>query len=225
MRFIIREQEYEKLVAAGKFRYELLGKTTGVTESWRLTRLSRDYQLLRVDLDARKTAEGSSTLYHLALDSGWRPERLKFRHFAGTAEIAGDVLFDEDLVSLYRNLNDRRLEDEQKTPSHYRFWFPSVIGYTLLFGEPVTTSSQTLTLDQKEDFGLIWRRTEIERNEREVVAVTGRSVPAQRYSISWDSKMVGLWLDDHGFPVMLEQSDGFRATESQYIRYGEDHGI
>lgn len=225
MRFIIREQEYEKLVAAGKFRYEISGKTTGVTESWRLTRLSKDYGLLRVDLDARKAVESSSTLYHLAFGSGWKPERLKFRHFAGSAEIAGDLLFDEDVISLYRKINDRRLEDEQKIPGDYRFWFPTVIGYTLLFSEPVTASSQTLTLDQKKDFGLIRQRAAIERNEREVVIVTGRNVPAQRYSIAWNSEKAQLWLDDHKLPVLLEQRDGFRAIESQYIRYGEDYGI
>lgn len=225
MRFIIREQEYEKLVAAGKFRYEMQGKMTGATESWRLTHLSKDYRLLRVDLDQRKTADKSSTLYHLALGSDWRPERLKFRHFSGLAEIAGDLLFDEEAVNLYRDINDRRLEDEEKMPGDYRFWFPSVIGYTLLFDEPVTTNFQTLTMDQKKDFDLIRRQAELERYGREVVEVTGRKVPALRYMVAWNSEKVQLWLDDHGLPILLEQKDGFRAIESQYIRYGEDDGF
>jgi hypothetical protein len=225
MRFIIREQEYEKLVAAGKFRYEMQGKPTGVTESWRITQLSKEYRLLRVDLDARSTAENSSTLYHMALGSDWRPERLKFRHFAGSTEVAGDLLFDEDAVSLYRDINDRRLEDEEMMHSDYRFWFPSVIGYTLLFGEPVITSFQTLTMDQKKDFGLIRRRADIERSGREVVELSGWKVLAQRYLLTWNSERVRLWLDEHGLPILLEQKDGFRAKESQYIRYGEDYGI
>ena len=219
MRFIIREQEYEKLVAAGKFRYEMQGKTTGATESWRLTRLSKIYSLLRVDFDARKTPDRYSTLYHLALGPGWRPERLKFRHFAGPAEIVGDLQFDEEVVSLYRKIGDRRLEDEEKMPGDYRFWFPSVIGFALLLGSPEITSSQTLTLDRKKDFGLVQRQVDIEQKEREVVAVTGRTMPVQRYLIAWKSKSIRLWLDDYGLPVLLEQEDGLQAIESQYIRY------
>lgn len=232
MRFIIREQEYEKLVASGKFHYEMQGKTTGVTESWRLTRLPKGYHLLRVDLDARKTPDDNSTLYHLALSPGWRPERLKFRHFAGSAEIVGDLQFDGEVASLYRKINDHRLEDEEKMPGDYRFWFPSVIGFALLLGAPVNTSNRTLSLNRKKDFGLVQRQVEIERKGREVVAVTGRNVAVQRYSIDWDTESIRLWLDGHDLPVLLEQSDGFRAIESQYIRYGsnisfdgEDYGI
>ena len=219
MRFIIREQEYEKLVAAGKFRYETKGNSTGETESWRLTRLSKSYRLLRVDLDARKTADKCSTLYHLALGPSWRPERLKFHHFARSTEIIGDLQFDEEVVSLYRNINDHRLEDEEIISDGYRFWLPSVIGFALLLGRPVTTSSRIFTLDRKEDFSLVQRQVNIERKGSKVVAVTGRNVPVQQYLIDWNSETIRLWLDEHDLPVMLEQSDGFRAIESQYIRY------
>lgn len=219
MRFIIREQEYEKLAAAGKFRYEMKGRTTGVTESWRLTRLTKGYHLLRVDLDARKTPHASSTLYHLALGPGWRLERLKFRHFVRSAEIVGDLQFDGHVANLYRNMKDSRLEDEEKMPGDYRFWFPSIIGFALLLGPPVNASNQVLSLDCKNDFGLFQRQIEIERQGREVVAVTGRNVPVQRYLIDWDTQSFRLWLDDHDLPVLLEQNDGFRAMESQYIRY------
>ena len=51
------------------------------------------------------------------------------------------------------------------------------------------------------------------------MAVTGRNVPVQQYLIDWNSETIRLWLDEHDLPVMLEQSDGFRAIESQYIRY------
>jgi hypothetical protein len=94
-----------------------------------------------------------------------------------------------------------------------------------MFGEPVTTSFQALTIDRKKDFGLLRRRAEIERSGREVVELTGRKVPVQGYLLTWNSEKLQLWLDDHGFPVLLEQKDGFRAIESQYIRYGEDYGI
>jgi hypothetical protein len=219
MRFIIREQEYEKLEAAGKFRYEMQGKSTGVTESWRLTRLSKGYHLLRVDFDARNTPEDSSTLYHLAVGSGWLPERLKFRHFAGSAEINGDLQFDHEVVSLYRNIGDRRLEDEEIIPGDYRFWLPSVIGFGLLIGTPDINRSRTLTLDRKRDFDLVERHVDIEKKEREVLTITGKDVPVHGYSIAWNSESTHFWLDDHGLPVMAEKSGGYRAIESQYIRY------
>lgn len=219
MRFIIREQEYEKLVAAGKFHYEMQGISTGVAESWRLTHLSKGYGLLRVDFDARRTPEDSSTLYHLAVGSGWQPERLKFRHFAGSTEIAGDLQFDQEVVSLYRNIGDRRLEDEEIIPGDFRFWLPSVIGFALLPGTPDINRSLILTLDRKRNFDLLQRDVDIEKIERDVLAVAGRDVPVQGYSIAWNSERIQLWLDDHGLPVLVENSDGFRAIESQYIRY------
>ncbi|MGB4873356.1 MAG: hypothetical protein WBP47_25115 [Candidatus Promineifilaceae bacterium] len=37
MRFIIKEQSYEQVIAAGQYRYERDGRATGAVEHWRLT--------------------------------------------------------------------------------------------------------------------------------------------------------------------------------------------
>ena len=53
MRFIVKEQDYEKPIGAGLMRYELDGVPTGAVEHWRLTEATEGYEVLRVDLDAR----------------------------------------------------------------------------------------------------------------------------------------------------------------------------
>ncbi len=40
MRFIIHEQPFERIVAAGQYRYEQAGQPTGAVEHWRLTAVS-----------------------------------------------------------------------------------------------------------------------------------------------------------------------------------------
>ena len=50
MRFIIHEQGYERLVAAGQLRYARDGEATGTRELWRLTMAVAGYQFLRVGL-------------------------------------------------------------------------------------------------------------------------------------------------------------------------------
>jgi hypothetical protein len=91
MRFIIHEQPYEKVVAAGELRYEQEGVTTGAVEHWRLTTAVDSYQFLRIDLDARSAPSGQSTLYHLVLNENGRPERLRFRQWSGEHKIAGNL--------------------------------------------------------------------------------------------------------------------------------------
>lgn len=219
MRFIIREQDYEKLVAAGKFRLEMNGLPTGATESWRITRLNEGYGWLRVDVDRRKTSENSSTLYHLAFSSVWRPERLKFRHFVDSFEIVGDLQFDEETISLYRDMNGQRIESEEKIPAGYRFYLPAIIGWALLPATADDGECWIFSLDRNREFNLTRHQVEIRREERGVVAVTGQDVAAQRYSIDWGTEIQYLWLDDFGLPVLSEREDGFRAVETQYIRY------
>jgi hypothetical protein len=128
MRFIIKEQPYEKIVAAGQYRYELDGVPTGAVESWRVTAVTDGYQFLRVDLDAREAESGHSYLYHAVLNPDEQIERLKFRFWGAGLEIVGDVVLEETAVSVTRTINDQTFDEVLTPPKGYRFWFPSVAG-------------------------------------------------------------------------------------------------
>ena len=131
MRFIIREQPYEKPIMAGEYRYELDGQPTGAVETWRLTAAAEGYRFLRVDLDARAAASGHTYLYHALVAADGRVERLQYRFWtqvAGGLQVTGDVVLESDSVSATRTVNGKTFEQVLDLPKGYRFWFPSVAG-------------------------------------------------------------------------------------------------
>ncbi len=128
MRFIIKEQPYERLVSAGQYRYEIEGKPTAAVESWRVTSVTDGYQFLRVDLDARDAESGHSYLYHAVLNPDEQVERLKFRFWGDGLEIVGDVVLDDEAVTVTRKVNGTNYDQVLDLTKGYRFWFPSVAG-------------------------------------------------------------------------------------------------
>jgi len=230
MRFIIREQDYEQLVAAGKFRYGPKGQMAEITESWRMTSIADDYFFLRVDYDERETSSGESTLFHLALAPNRVPERLKFRHFEPGQEIIGDVQIGSREITLSRSVNGHKFEDEESMTSGHRFWFPSAIGLALLVSSKRVINDRannnlsskpilTATLNKKNAFELVSQTAQINYEAKEEIAVSNTDVAVQRYSIEIGDQKSTLWIDDHLLPIQLHQGDDLMATETQYIRY------
>jgi hypothetical protein len=220
MRFIIREQEYEKLSASGRFRYEMQDRATGANESWRQTVVTGGFGFIRVDLDRRETLKAATTLFHLAQSPGHRPIRLKFRHFEQMKEINGDVQIQEGNVTLSRQINGRRYDDELKVAQGFSFWFPSTIGLSMLCKQDIKESSFTAVgLDPEEDFRLIDKTVTIKWQEKERLTVAGRSSVAQRCLIVTNEKTNAVWLDEYRWPVFFQYADGEQAIETQPVRY------
>ena len=128
MRFIIKEQPYEQVIAAGQYRYERDGRPTGAVEHWRRTAVTDGYQFLRVDLDARAAPSGHTYLYHAVVNPDGAVERLKYRFWGGGLNIVGDVVLADTAVTATRTLNGEDSEQVLDLPKGYRFWFPSVSG-------------------------------------------------------------------------------------------------
>lgn len=220
MRFIIREQDYEKLIASGRFRCEMQDRATGAYESWRQTSVVGGYGFIRVDLDRRETSKTVTTLYHLAISPSSRPDRLKFRHFEQMREIVGDVQIQEGYVTLSRQLNGRRYDEELRLEPDFRFWFPSTIGFSMLCNQDIREGSlTTITLDPEQDFKLVDRNVTIEWQEKERLTVADRSTVVQRCLIITNKQTHVVWLDEHRWPIILQYADGRRAIETQPIRY------
>lgn len=202
MRFIVREQGFETLVASGQFRYERAGVPTGTLESWRITSVVDDYRILRVDLDARSGESGDSYLYHLTLTPAGTPVQLKYRFFGQGKMISGNLLF-EDTLSLSREVNGKRLEDE--IPAGQAFWFPATAGLSRLTHLAATESVQAVTLNKKDDFNL-WST---------ILSVTEQE---NAKTFRWADQERTVWLDEHGLPMKMQRGD-LIAVETRLVRH------
>jgi hypothetical protein len=225
MRFIIREQPYEKLLASGQLRYELDGQPTGALESWRLTLAVAGYYFLRVDLDARKAASGHSYLYHLLMDQERRPERLSYRFWGSSRQITGNVLLAEESITATHTVNGTRFEEDMILARGYAFWFPTSIGLGLLAnkaghkGDLTAATLQAVVAQQPTGFDLLLTKVVLAWAETEEVVVTGQTIAARPLTIRWADQARTVWLDKYQWPVKMMRGDGLTAVETRYIRH------
>lgn len=224
MRFIVREQGYEKPIAAGQFRYEEDGQPTGAVESWRLTTAVSGYQILRVDLDARNASSGDSYIYHLVQQDDGTPERLGYRYWSTGLMIEGTVLFEGDHVSCRRNVNGRTLEET--IPVNDGFWFPSTIGLgvasRLSNKNEVTTATLNNQPNQEDTLALMGKtmNQSVESNT-ETYTLNQKSFTISVKTFSWASSNRAVWIDtDKNWPLKMTREDGLTAVETRYIWYG-----
>ena len=219
MRFIIREQDYEELVASGRFRYERNGRPTGAFESWRLTKASAGYCFLRVDLDGQEAESKESVLFHLVLAADGTPERLKYLMFGPKGELRGDVQLDQTSVSNGRVVQGERYDETVELPSRYAFWFPSTIGVSLLARySKVNSVLDAISLDRNRSFLLGQNKVSIEFGTEQSLVMTNHEISVRPCSILWDGEIRDLWLDEYQWPLKLRRGDGLTAIETQYIR-------
>jgi hypothetical protein len=227
MRLIIHEQPYEKPVAAGLLRYEQDGKPTGTVEHWRLTDAAEGYRFLRVDLDAREAESGDTYLYHLVLSPDNRPERLKFRFYNARKNISGNVLIEDSVMTLVRDVKfqgvDKHFEETAETDDQTLFWYPSAMGLgTLAYCHPDPMPEGTfsaVTLDKAADFAFNRVEVTLQLGDKEMLAVGQQNVGVRPLSISWKDQVRTLWLNPHKRPVKMVRGDGLTAVETRHIHY------
>ena len=229
MRFIIREQPYEKPIMAGEYRYELDGQPTGAVETWRLTAAAEGYRFLRVDLDARAAASGHTYLYHALVNVDGQVERVQYRFWtqvAGGLQVTGDVVLESDSVFATRTVNGKPSEQVLELPTGYRFWFPSVAGLHFAGwrgNEPKTAvtlngkvgDENTLAV-QVVDFEYFMMITDFME-----MTAAGKVRQYSPCKLSWGE---GDWRiiqrdAETGWPIGMMRDDGLTAVARQYIRF------
>jgi len=217
MRFILREQGYERPVAAGRLVYEQNGQPTGAIESWRLTAAVEGYRFLRVDLDGRAAASGNSSLFHLTLNPQGQPERLRFRFFGPTAQIKGSVLFDGKVLTIVRELTGQARQEEQLEATH--FWFPSTVGLGLLAGLAGEGQVEAVMLDAAASFNPRLVSLHYHEGQSEMIEVMGKQWQTRPLTLTWADQTRTLWLDAHCQPLLMQRQDGLCGRETRYVRY------
>ncbi len=217
MRFLVREQPYEQLLAAGRLRYIQAGAPTGAVEHWRVTHAPDGHHILRVDLDARAAESGRSYLYHWVQDDAGRPLRLTYRCLLPQAtNVRGKLLFTDTTLLNSRHIADQHQEEEVAWDEAASFFFPSVAGLMLALSSPADTATRPAwTLDMhvpadRPDFFTLRSYTLHIQQRR----------PAQTWEIAWDDQTRLLWLDEQGWPRRLQRQDGLTAERAWGVAYG-----
>ena len=224
MRFIVREQSYEKPIAAGLLRLEREGVPTGAVESWRLTTAVSGYQILRVDCDNRETETGDSFLFHLVQQESGQPERLGYRYWGQGMMIEGTALFTDGHINARRNINGRTVEEEIKIDDG--FWFPSNIGYGIasqLSQKPMFNTA-TLSKQPINENSLTLQQTQLTQNQqsKQVGQTIGqKTVQTKPTTIMWHLFEKTVFIEqNHQWPTKIVHEDGLTAVETRYIWYG-----
>lgn len=229
MRSIIHEQPYEKVVAAGELRYKQAGVETGAVERWRLTTAVSNYTFLRIDLDARATPSGLSTLYHLVLNENGRPERLRLRQWSPEHRISGNVLFEDGVITASREVDGEAVDEEMVVVDDVGFWLPSTVGLGLLAGQQVETATSASSVQavslrpvdskQYSAFTLFKTSIKLAWDEDEEIVVLGRAVQSRPFLIEWADQHYTLWLDDQNSVLKMQSGAGITAVATRLIHY------
>ncbi|MFN2221584.1 MAG: hypothetical protein PVH65_15280 [Chloroflexota bacterium] len=215
MRFVIREQEYEKLLAAGRLKY-----LTGAFESWRLTEAVDGYRVMRIDLDRRDAGQGTSTLFHLLLDAGGRLERVKLRHFLPDSDLNVDVLVDGDSFNISRAGAWGAAHDVVNRPAGFGLLLPSLVGMALFVRDIAGERNHSaILLDPARQFAPRQVTVKIETLEEEELAVTGQTLVVRPHLIDQNGTRQTIWLDQYGLPVRANDETGLQAVEDRYVRH------
>ena len=221
MRFIIHEQPYEKVIAAGELRYERDGVATGAVEKWRLTTAVAPHQFLRIDLDARAAPSGLSTLYHLVLGEDGRPERLRFRQWGGERKIAGNLLFEDGVITASQTVNGEPFNEEMAVTADTGFWLPSSVGLSLLTRQVVGTAVSLRAMDSKQYsvFSLFKTSVKLRWADAEEIVVRGKRQISRQLLIQWADQHYTLWLDEQNGVVQMKGGGGLTAVATRLIHY------
>lgn len=215
MRFIIREQEYERLLAAGRLNYR-----SGALESWRLTEAVDGYMVVRVDLDWRDAGRDKSTLLHLLLDPDGRLERAKLKEFSPDDELDVDVLAEGDSLNVGRASAQGVAHDVVDRPAGFGLLLPSLVGLALFVRQAGDVQRYSaILLDPARQFEPRQVSMEINAMEEERLAVTGQALVVRPYLIGQNGTRQTIWLDRYGLPVRVDDETGLWAVEDRYVRH------
>jgi len=215
MRFIIREQEYEQLLAAGRLKYR-----SGVLESWRLTGAVDGYTVMRIDLDRRDAGQQRSTLIHLLINPGGQLERAKLRDFSTGSDLSGDVLVDGNSMDVSRATETGVMHDLIKRPAGFGLLLPGLVGLALFVWHASHDQDHSaIWLDPARQFAPRQVSVEIDPMEQESIAVTGQTLVVRPYLIGQNGNHQTIWLDEYGLPVRVDDEEGLRALEDRYVRH------
>lgn len=220
MRCIIREQPYEKLLAAGHFRFQKNGESTGVEEVWRLTELIEGYRNLRIEVDARNSISGETTLYHLVINPSGQPERLKIRKFSAGSAISGDVHLEAKALAIYTDIDGKRFEHELVPPEGYLFVVPSVIwpGF-LVASNRSQLDVPAVSFSQEYDLRPLENTINLKRQGSKKVNVSGFDIDVRTFQVDWLGQRCHLSVDQFDCVVEVLYEDGLVAKETRYIRH------
>ncbi len=120
----------ETLVCRGSYRYLHNGEPTGQVERWQISCLPDGSEIVRADVDGRKSARAYSLITHLLRRSDGRPIWLRLRYVTPEINAAAQYNFEDDSVRTARQATTlpRRIETLE-IAANYAVEYPPVIGH------------------------------------------------------------------------------------------------
>lgn len=207
MRLLMKEQPYEKRIAAGTLRYEREGQPTGTLEHWRYNHAMDGYKFLRFDLDSRE-ASGDTFLCTILVDTNGRLENVRWRFYNGDFRARGQILFEGNHATAVREVAGEQFEAEVVLTNGMAFFVPAVMGLWL-FKDQVVQTAVMLDKSQRQPAAfmkLISLPAQLEAVDNGFVLYQAE----HRYEVA---------LGEHGWPVKVVWPDGLTAVEQSMNTY------
>lgn len=223
MRLLVSEKRYETAVSSGVFRYENGSLPIGIIEKWRMTTISTDFSIVRVDIDQR-LFNGRSYLFHLVLNDKQQPERLVYRYLderSPQENRTGNVSFTPVNIINRQTYQGKSIQHEQPMQP---FLLPSIIGLGLL---AKTEKKNVITLatdgsETEQRLGMTNHQITYQpQRSRNLIPITiGNSQFMTTYlDIMCGSETYTIWCDKTGYPVKMKRPDGIVAVDIRPMRF------
>jgi hypothetical protein len=212
MRFLIPEMPFEVPLNAGILTYTFNNQPTGAKEHWRVTQATDDYRILRVDLDGQDSS-GDSYLYHVTMRNAGIIERINFKFWNQATRIVGNLIVEDNGVTLVRDINGERLETT--LDKNLPIWFSASMGLSFVGQQ----QGNALFLNANEQFALQEVMVANEECGEEEVDVGGKVLVGKCRHLSWQNHHRTIYLSSDGYIIKMQRPDGLTAQVTRYVRY------
>jgi hypothetical protein len=155
------------------------------------------------------------------LNENGRPERLRFRQWSGEHKIAGNLLFEDGVITASREVDDESFAEELAVTEVVGFWLPSSVGLSLLAQQQVTSAvSLRPTRSKQHDlFSLFRTDIQLSWDENEEIVVMGRAHQSRPFIVQWADQQYTVWLDEQNGVLQMKGGNRLTAVATRLVHY------
>ncbi len=210
----------ETLLRRGRYRYLKGGEPTGDVETWQVTRLPDDDEVVRADLDGRRAGR-PNLITHLRRKASGAPAWLRLRCFGGAINTAAQYTFEPDAVHVARMTGDFRRWQEvvEIAPGYVVDYHPVAAADYVWRGYPADAGGEDRLIPvfspdlwAGADRALAGRALRVSVSPQQVdtcLVPAGEFEGARRFRVWFDGEVEALaWFDDLGTPLRWLFPDG-----------------
>ncbi len=210
MRALHKVTPNEQLVAQGEYKYQLVGKPSGLKEFWSLHRTTEGDLVHRAEVRGQAAAIKVKQMTYLVLTADYRPKQLEMRQQISENEARTKIICHETTVAQTITIDQEKTKSKVEVPSGYSLFLPPVSahGFILQRYDMQAKGRQALPLvnvriQPKGGLSLSVESVSMDYeylNDEEIETLAGRF--ACRHFMRYDQHMEQqLWLDQNGLVI------------------------